>query len=1329
MDAVPQQHPPKKPVEIKNQRNKNIENIPNEPNINKITIIDSIFEENSDIVITVDVSICNKPVKLLVDSGAHATMLKSSAIKSNILYYPQVKYAMVGINGPSSSITTHGAAYGNVVMNGVKMKTQFQIADSRMHLNYDGILGLDFLRNYNAIINMSKMTLSVTLPPWHNMYEIEERHMFEKSNQNVIKMIKNNVLMYCKNEMKQRSISSNKKSKNLEAHVNRLELLSLHNNNSHSDIKLSPYTTRNLKIDSSNEILCKAKTFSAGVFMTDTIIHAGNSTVTIVNNSDKTVHLTSLEVEMEPISNYNVFSIKKSACDDSERRIKIILDTMDMSHCNDMEKKRIEKLVSEYYDVFYIEGDGLSFAKGAEHRIPTEPNINPINVRQYKTSVGQKEIIQQKIKQMLDDDIIEPSTSLWNFPIILAPKKSSGDQKEFRFCVDYKQLNKHTETQTFPMPNLDEELGRMNGCKYFGKCDIAMAFHQIKMFEGDKDKTAFSTGFQKYQFKRMPFGLKGSPITWQVYLTTIMASVIISNVMVYMDDILTYSRSAEGHEATLRKIFEILRINGLKLKIEKTTLFAKEVEYLGHVIGKDGVKPNGRNVEAIKECPRPKKLAEVQRFLGMASYFRKFIFQFAAKAQPLHRLCKKNVEFEWSESCQKAFDTLKNALTTAPVLAFPDYSRKFYISVDASFYAVGGYISNDPPPNDKPIEYFSKALSDTQKNYATTHKELLAIILAIERFQHFIWGKHFVLYTDHEALTYLFNQNKVGSRLLRWKLQLAEYDFDIIHRKGSQNVVSDCLSRFEPTQSINFFRLIKNPTTSALCQAMTRSRAIERDAGQENKQNKSHHIHEEPSITFDAKKYDKIIFIIDDVKNICFKKLQSHIRKKLDMNALAMYSVHSIGDGMHVIKLPLRFDSIAMETTIASLIAESKQEHTQRMAINCGISNYRTYLEIKTQFRALLCGSEISVTFHICKQVEINDVQDINEILKTYHTSLLGAHRGFERMKNTIKNFYTWPTMSADIRKYIENCAICERTKVHTHTHTPLQITSVAHKPFEKLYIDFVGEINPNSLEGHKYILTVSCDLTKYVIMKPTFDQTALTAARTIVDEVCLVYNFPKIMVSDNGPAFIAETFAQMAKLLEIRHIKTAPYHPQSNGGIERYHRTLGSYVRAYAQKQASNWHKFIPYFAFSYNSTVHTTTGYAPHTLVFGFDIELPVSTKKARINYNYDSYHNELLSQMKHMHECARELIQKRKLENKKIYDKRGVKTLNLKRNDLVLLLNDTKAGKFDDKYTGPFRVEEPVSPAITKIKKKNKSVIVHNDKLKLAKADYGARAPPML
>lgn len=247
--------------------------------------------------------------------------------------------------------------------------------------------------------------------------------------------------------------------------------------------------------------------------------------------------------------------------------------------------------------------------------------------------------------------------------------------------------------------------------------------------------------------------------------------------------------------------------------------------------------------------------------------------------------------------------------------------------------------------------------------------------------------------------------------------------------------------------------------------------------------------------------------------------------------------------------------------------------------------------------------------------------------------------------------------------------------------------------------------------------------------MVPTFDSTALTAAKTIVEEVCLVFNFPKIIVSDNGPAFIASIFKSMAKLLDIKHVQTAPYHPQSNGSIERYHRTLGQYIRAYTQKNQSQWHKFVPFFTFSFNSTVHSTTGFAPHTLVFGFDIELPLRVKNSRPSYNYDSYQSELLNQLKESHERAKELITKRKLENKKRYDQKGASELKLKRNDLVLVYRDVRKGKFEDKYSGPFRVEEIISPAITKIRRKNKSVIIHNDKLKLATADHGVQTPPSL
>lgn len=233
--------------------------------------------------------------------------------------------------------------------------------------------------------------------------------------------------------------------------------------------------------------------------------------------------------------------------------------------------------------------------------------------------------------------------------------------------------------------------------------------------------------------------------------------------------------------------------------------------------------------------------------------------------------------------------------------------------------------------------------------------------------------------------------------------------------------------------------------------------------------------------------------------------------------------------------------------------------------------------------------------------------------------------------------------------------------------------------------------------------MSISCDLTKYVIMKAILDSTALTTAKIIVEEVCLIFNFPKIIISDNGPCFVSEVFKQMAKLLDIKYIRTTPYHPQSNGSIERYHRTLGQYLRAYVQKNQSNWHKYLPFFVFSYNTTVHSTTGFAPHTLVFGFDLKIPIKTQTTRQSYDYESYYHELWGQLKEAQSRAKELIQERKIENKKRYDKKiNKQTLELKRNDLVLVLNEVKKHKFDNKFTGPYRVEEIVSPAVTKIRK---------------------------
>lgn len=1310
-------------------------------NIKIIRVERCLTSIGSDLVMEVEFSVCNKRVTLLVDTGAHACIIAAKHIKSNVLYYPKIKYCLVGINGPNSPIKTLGATYGNIVVCGVGLNHQFQIAGEDIHLEYDGIVGNDFLLKFGAIIDTYDKKISFILPSNHEVYENKTRMEFENENRNLISIHKSAEEMkyteckVCVDDTKQQ-----KNERNLIGKINSLQILRINTINNDKAISIAPESSIELLAEAKSDVVCKEKSFADGVFSINSVFSKGMNAIRVYNTSSKAIELPAekLSVEFDELKEYDVYAFTNKKALKGRERINFILENLQTSHCSYEEKQIIKKLIAEYSDIFYVDGDDLSLAKFVEHQILLKPGTNPVFTRQYKLPHMHREILDRKIEEMLANGVIEPSTSLWNSPLLLVPKRDGKDNKDFRVCVDFRKINNVTENQTFPMPDLDEELSKMNGAKVFSTLDIYSAFHQINLRECDREITAFQTSNKKYQYTRMPFGLKASPITWQRFIIAALGDLLNKGNMAYMDDIMSYNVNTPTHVSNLTAVFDCLRKFNLKLKIDKTKLFCKEIRYLGHVISAEGVQSDPRNIAVIEKFPRPKKIEEIKRFLGMASYYRKYISNFAKIAQPMNALLKKNANFVWSDRCENSFTQLKKALMSKPILCFPDHGKTFYISVDASFYAVGAHISNNKPPNDRPIEYFSKSLNAAQINYATTHKELLAIVLAIERFRHYIWGRHFVVYTDHEALTYLFNQNKPGSRLLRWKLLLSEFDFDIIHRPGKSNVVSDCLSRIQlPNENeltpVRYFHYVKNPITKSILEIITRSRAKENAILKSNEPINAHeyHINEAKGVAFGAKKFNKIFFVFEDMKNSTFKRLELQLKKKIVFDGNAFYRLIELGEAFVMILIPkVQFDMKKMQYVLNDILKLVRaQANMNEIAINFCISNVSTYFEIKIEYRKMFKGCDTSTTFFLNDKIEVNDITHINEIMRTYHKSILGGHRGFERMKNTIRQFYSWPTMNSDIRKFIDSCGVCERTKVHKYTHTPLQITSVANAPFEKIYVDFVGEIRPNSEQNHKYLLTISCDLSKYLLAVPTFDSTAITAARAIVENVCLTFNIPRIIISDNGPAFIAETFKQMAKLLNITHIKTTPYHPQSNGGIERYHRTLGDYVRAYTEENRETWHRYIPFFLFSYNNTVHSTTGFSPHSLIFGYDIELPTTLSNSRPNYNYETYQQELQLQLKNAQRRAKKMIEDRKAENKRRYDdSKKCRNLKLKKNDLVLILNEKLPShdKFEAKYRGPYRVEEVISESVTKIRIGKKSKNIHNDKLKLAKAKY-EEVPP--
>lgn len=271
----------------------------------------------------------------------------------------------------------------------------------------------------------------------------------------------------------------------------------------------------------------------------------------------------------------------------------------------------------------------------------------------------------------------------------------------------------------------------------------------------------------------MPMGLTPAPHTWQKAINTIFMDMLGPNIHIYLDDLLISLDTMEKHKELLKKVFERLRQHNLQLKIEKTAFFRDKVEYLGHMISRSGIKPNNKKVECIKLYPKPTNVTEIQRFLGMCNYYRRYI---PGYAKPLYILCKKGQPFIWNETCEIGFNKLKRLLMSTKVLIFPNFQETFIVTTDASDVALGAVLSQGEIPFDRPIQYFSKVLNKAQRNYSTIEKELLSIITAVEAFRHYLYGREFIVITDHKPLCYMLRHKNPS----RWKLTLMEYKFKIM---------------------------------------------------------------------------------------------------------------------------------------------------------------------------------------------------------------------------------------------------------------------------------------------------------------------------------------------------------------------------------------------------------------------------------------------------------------------------------------------------------------------------------------------------------------------
>lgn len=1067
-------------------------------------------------------------------------------------------------------------------------------------------------------------------------------------------------------------------------------------------------TIHYFKTNMKDDCVISSQELCSGVYVANTIVKQQNGKipVKIMNTREEDVNLNYFNIHTSKLSEYYICQFNRPII--NSERVKSLFSLIKLEHLTDEEQKSIENICAKFPDIFHLPGDRLTTTSLYQQTIELKPQTTPVYVKPYRMPHSQKSEINKQIESMLEDGIIEESRSAWSSPLLLVPKKlDSTGIKKWRVVIDYRKLNEQIKDDKFPLPNISDILDSLTGSVYFTTLDLYQGFYQINLEKDSRPYTAFTTSKNQYQMTRLPMGLKTSPSAFSRMITVAMSGLNYEQCLVYLDDLCVFGRNLDNHNKNLIDVFTRLRKSNLKLNPAKCKFLQKEILYLGHIVSENGLAPDPEKTKSLKNYPRPQSTDEVKRFVAFTNYYRKFIPNFAQIAFPLNSLCRKNVQFIWTEECEKSFQNLKNALISPPVLQYPNLSEnnEFLLQTDASGTAIGSVLCNN---DGRPVAYASRSLNKAERNYPTIEKELLAIVWSVKYFRPYLYGRRFKIQTDHRPLVYLFGMRDPSSRLLKFRLKLEEYNFTIEYIKGVKNAAADALSRITVTS-----QELKELNESVV-NAITRAQARRM---QECQSTQTKNAEFSADITHPNSRPDqpRVVEIIKKPENFTELILtNNYLLRKLQKEGL-------ITEKSKYFIYVRNTQSIYLNGLTRSPI--SRAELVRDLSTFCKKLNIKEICVIKNEYNASFIAGIISEIKNctewsgprICtlKGVQrVNNIDDRRVIINDFHLLPTSGHAGIRRMTNNIKKFYYWTSMEKDIREFVSKCEHCQKQKYCIKTKQPMEITTTSNNALEKIYLDIVGPL-PKDETGHCYVLTLQCELSKFVEAYPLKCKDATSVAKAFVSNFVLRFGIPREIATDRGSEFISNTMKQVCALLKINQLTSSAYHHESIGALENTHKTMGAYLRINCENCSDTWSSWLPYWCFAYNNTVHTETKYTPHELVFGKTSKLPNNFDSGVDPlYNFDSYPLEFKYRLQVAQSDAQRNLIKNKQKRKEIYD-RITNPVTYSTGKFLLLKNET-GDKFDKIYLGPFLILEDLGCNV-KILRNNKEEIVHKNRTK--------------
>jgi len=728
----------------------------------------------------------------------------------------------------------------------------------------------------------------------------------------------------------------------------------------------------------------------------------------------------------------------------------------------------------------------------------------------------------------------------------------------------------------------------------------------------------------------MPFGLTGATGSFQRLMDCVLSGLLWKSCLVYLDDVIIFSKTFEDHQTHLEEIFAALHNANLKIKPSKCKFFKDEVVYLGHTLTRTGITTEDSKIDKIRDWPIPKNVRDVRSFLGLANYYRTFVPKFSEVAEPLIRLTEKSNDFAWTEDCDSAFQALKDKLSSPPILAYPDFSEDFILDTDASNLGMGAVLSQMQDGKEVVIAYASKKFSKAQRNYSVTRREMNALVYFCVYFKKYLLGKKFRVRVDHSSLKWLFGLKEPEGQVARWLEILADFDFEPEYRPGKLHGNADALSRHPQ------------------CVYQVSSVNMSSEQGKDKR----------------------------------IAKVRDFIARG---SARPDWATFQPGD-RDLRSLWSQWDSLIVRNNVLYRVFKGDND---------------------------VLSNQIVLPFHLRGEV-LNLLHD--------HQSG-GAHLGISKTLNKIKSRYYWPGYRKDVAIWVLKCTDCMGRKgPKRKPRAPLK-TVISGFPMERLAMDILGPL-PLTRHDNKYVLVVEDYFTKWVEAFPLPDQEASTIASVLVESIFCRWGSPLYLHSDQGKNFDSLLLKEVCKLLGIEKTRTTAYHPMSDGLVERYNRTLLNMLSHYVNDRHNDWDDALQPVMLAYRTSVHESTGFTPHFLWTGREVNLPIDIMFGSLQDtprgDVGKFAWDLKQKLHSGYELARSFLSKSQERQKEVYDRTkhfrsyevgdrvGVFFPNIK-------LGRTK--KFAKPWKGPFVISRKLNDLNYEVKPcgSNKGkVIVHFNRL---------------